>query len=72
MDRGAWRPTVHGVTKSWAQLSELPTIKICFLRGTGHVTSARSFVLPSTENTPFIQAALCLVLLCGRAKTVSI
>ena len=22
MDRGAWRATVHGVTKSWTQLSE--------------------------------------------------
>ena len=22
MDRGAWRATVHGVTKSWARLSE--------------------------------------------------
>ena len=21
MDRGAWQPTVHGVTKSWTQLS---------------------------------------------------
>ena len=23
MDREAWRPAVHGVTKSWTQLSEL-------------------------------------------------
>ena len=23
MDRGAWQATVHGVTKSWTQLSEL-------------------------------------------------
>jgi len=23
MDRGAWWATVHGVTKSWAQLSDL-------------------------------------------------
>ena len=23
MDRGAWRPTVHGVAKSWTQLSDL-------------------------------------------------
>ena len=23
MDRGAWRPTVHGVTKSWTGLSDL-------------------------------------------------
>ena len=23
MDRGAWRATVHGVTKSWTQLSDL-------------------------------------------------
>ena len=22
MDRGAWRPTVHGVAKSWARLSD--------------------------------------------------
>ena len=22
MDRGAWRATVHGVTKSWTQLSD--------------------------------------------------
>ena len=22
MDRGAWRATVHGVTKNWTQLSE--------------------------------------------------
>ena len=24
MDRGAWRATVHGVAKSWTQLSEQP------------------------------------------------
>ena len=23
MNSGAWQPTVHGVTKSWTQLSEL-------------------------------------------------
>ena len=28
MDRGAWRPTVHGVTKSWTQLSTVPTVLI--------------------------------------------
>ena len=25
MDRGAWRATVHGVTKSWTQLKRLST-----------------------------------------------
>ena len=25
MDRGAWRPTVHGAAKSWAQLKQLST-----------------------------------------------
>ena len=25
-DRGAWQPTVHGVTKSWTQLSDLQCI----------------------------------------------
>ena len=25
MDRGAWRATVHGVTKSWAQVKQLST-----------------------------------------------
>ena len=25
MDRGAWRPTVHGVTKSWTRLGDLIT-----------------------------------------------
>ena len=24
MDRGAWWTTVHGITKSWAQISEQP------------------------------------------------
>ena len=27
MDRGAWRVTVHGVEKSWAQLKQLSTHK---------------------------------------------
>ena len=25
MDRGAWRATVHGVTKSWTRLKQLST-----------------------------------------------
>ena len=28
MDRGAWRATVHGITRSWTQLSDSTTIKI--------------------------------------------
>ena len=27
MDRGAWRATVHGITKSWTQLSNLAVEK---------------------------------------------
>ena len=26
MDRGAWRATVHGVTKSWTQVSSLTDV----------------------------------------------
>ena len=26
MNRGAWQPTVHGVTKSWTQLSDFHSI----------------------------------------------
>ena len=29
MDRGAWGATVHGVTKSWAQLKQLSTHLEC-------------------------------------------
>ena len=28
MDRGAWRATVHGVTKSWTQLCDLARMQI--------------------------------------------
>ena len=27
MDRGAWQTTVHGVTKSWTQLSDFSTLR---------------------------------------------
>ena len=30
MDKGAWRATVHGVTKSWTRLNEhTPTERVC-------------------------------------------
>ena len=29
MDRGAWRATVHGVTKSWTRLSDFAFIFHC-------------------------------------------
>ena len=28
MDRGAWRATVHGVTKSWTQLKRMSTVHL--------------------------------------------
>ena len=31
-DREAWRAAVHGVTKSWTQLSKWTTAKACFYR----------------------------------------
>ena len=39
MDRGAWWATVHGVTKSWAQLKRLSThtqYHLCASEGRGH------------------------------------
>ena len=33
MDRGAWLATVHGITKSWAQLNAHAQIKIVKYRG---------------------------------------
>ena len=38
-DRGAWWATVHGVTKSWAQLKRLSThtqYHLCASEGRGH------------------------------------
>ena len=29
MDRGAWRATVHGVTKSWTQLNDFHSLLFC-------------------------------------------
>ena len=29
MDRGAWRATVHGITKSWTQLKQLSSSDQC-------------------------------------------
>ena len=30
MDREAWRPAVHGVTKSWTWLNDWTELKLCF------------------------------------------
>ena len=35
MDRGAWWATVHGVTKSWARLSDFTFVPV-FLPGESH------------------------------------
>ena len=35
MDRGAWRATLHGVTKSWTRLNRLSSSR-CFMDGTVH------------------------------------
>ena len=35
MDRGAWRATVHEVTKSWTRLSDLAHTVLCMLRVQG-------------------------------------
>ena len=32
MDRGAWRATVHGVTKSWTRLSDLACTPCLWVR----------------------------------------
>ena len=39
MDRGAWRGTVHGVTKSWTRLERL-SMHTCWLRA-GAIDSPR-------------------------------
>ena len=38
MDRGAWWAIVHGVTKSWTQLSDFhsPLYKDCVTKGAGN------------------------------------
>ena len=32
MDRGAWQVTVHGVTKSWTQLSDFTSLTLTSIR----------------------------------------
>ena len=50
MDRGAWGPTVHGVTKSWTRLKQLSTHKVCWALTTGH-SSGKLWLISLTDET---------------------
>ena len=70
MDRGAWRATVHGVTKSWTQLGDLTLradSQCCdSFRWTVEGLSHTNTCIHSPPNSPPIQAATeychCLLL----------
>ena len=45
MDRGAWRATVHGVSKSWTRLSEFTFTHSIINWSTDFVQSSQNFML---------------------------
>ena len=55
MDRGAWRPAVHGVTKSWTQLNTTKRLK----RIAVNVYRA-SLVAQAVKNLPEMQELLAI------------
>ena len=63
MDRGAWRTTVYGVTKSWTQLSDSALKALClsFLVVRSAMDSCLSFVgkFPSIPQFPSVLIHSC-------------
>ena len=59
MDREAWRAGVHGVAKSWTQLSDWTELNVCFFFWFC-VQLFYSWLYPSSTNTAWHIATLCI------------
>ena len=69
MDRGAWRATVHGVTKSWTQLSDYHTHTFYSVRTRVHLWEPHPLSwlsLPAWRNLiQDLQSSLITISLCS-------
>ena len=59
MHRGAWRATVHGVTKSWTQMSDWACTAITYICNSDRGTRCK---MPEVEDT---SVTMCLVAFCS-------